>query len=100
MNLTGTIARIRHMEQLFDALLTAAESTPSSIRTDPALRASLRELTAYYDGGQWRHDYELDEANALPADLKRGVLSEDGVYDLLTSLCAFAQDELSDPPEQ
>ena len=26
----------------------------------------------------------LDEAGKLPADLKRGVLSEDAVYDLLT----------------
>lgn len=28
-------------------------------------------------------DFEADEAGLLPADLKRGVLSEDAVYDLI-----------------
>ena len=29
-------------------------------------------------------DFEDDEAGKLPQDLKRGVLSEDAVYDLIT----------------
>ena len=29
-------------------------------------------------------DFEADEEGKLPADLKRGVLSEDAVYDLIT----------------
>ena len=28
-------------------------------------------------------DFEADEAGLLPPDLKRGVLSEDGIYNLL-----------------
>ena len=28
-------------------------------------------------------DYEADEAGQIPTDLKRGVLSEDGLYNLL-----------------
>ncbi len=28
-------------------------------------------------------DFEADEAGKLPSDLKRGVLSEDAVYDLI-----------------
>ena len=42
------------------------------------------ELAAYYSGPQWRRDYEDDSAGKFPKDLKRGVLSEDAVYDLLT----------------
>ena len=38
----------------------------------------------YYESGLWRTDFEADEAGELPADLKRGVLSEDAVYDLIT----------------
>ena len=34
-------------------------------------------------------DYEADEAGKLPADLKRGVLSEDAVYDLLSDYDAL-----------
>ena len=29
-------------------------------------------------------DFEADEEGRIPADLKRGVLSEDAVYDLMT----------------
>lgn len=66
------IERIRRMEAVFDAL-----------RADPS-RDDLRQaLKAYYEGGRWLRDYELDEQGLLPKDLKRGVLSQDGVYDFL-----------------
>ena len=35
-------------------------------------------------GGAWREDYEADEVGTLPEDLKRGVLSQDALYDLLS----------------
>ena len=31
----------------------------------------------------WKDDYALDEEGLLPKNLKRGVLSEDGIYDAL-----------------
>lgn len=31
----------------------------------------------------WKRDFTTDEAGLLPKDLKRGVLSEDGIYALL-----------------
>ena len=37
----------------------------------------------YYTSGEWREDYEADERGELPPDLKRGVLSQDALYDLL-----------------
>ena len=43
----------------------------------------LRLLDAYYTSGEWREDYEADERGELPPDLKRGVLSQDALYDLL-----------------
>ncbi len=42
------------------------------------------ELEQYYTGGQWQKDFADDEAGKLPEELKRGVLSEDAVYDLIT----------------
>ena len=75
------------MEACFDALLAAVEKDPSSV--DKKL---LRTLTGYYDGGKWRQDYELDEMGYLPPSLKRGVLSEDGVDNLL-DLLASAEGE-------
>ena len=47
------------------------------------LRVLLRELETYYTGEDWKQDFADDEAGLLPSDLKRGVLSEDGLYDLL-----------------
>ena len=47
------------------------------------LRSALFTLEAYYTSPAWRTDFEADEAGLLPPDLKRGVLSEDGIYNLL-----------------
>ncbi len=38
----------------------------------------------YYQSSLWRSDFEADEAGELPADLPRGVLSEDAIYNVLT----------------
>ena len=72
------IERVQHMEQCFDALQEMAAENPETI--DKAL---LDELLAYYEDGQWLRDYTLDEQGCFPGDLKRGVLSQDGVYDFL-----------------
>jgi hypothetical protein len=50
------------------------------------LQGYLQELVRYYESGQWLQDYELDEAGRLPRDLKRGVLSQDAVYNFLAGL--------------
>ena len=66
------IERITCMEALFDRALEE--------------RVIPRELMDYYFGGQWLLDYQADERGELPKDLKRGVLSEDGVWNLLSEL--------------
>ena len=43
----------------------------------------LKALSEYYSSDSWKRDYAADEAGLLPKDLKRGVLSEDGIYTLL-----------------
>lgn len=53
---------------------------PPSLAT---LRSAISILEAYYTSPAWRADFEADEAGLLPSDLKRGVLSEDGIYNLL-----------------
>ena len=63
------IERIRRMEAYFD-------------RADAE---ALAILEAYYTSGLWLSDYEADERGELPKDLKRGVLSQDGLYNLLCS---------------
>ena len=45
--------------------------------------AELQALREYMESGQWKADFEADEAGQIPPGVKRGVLSEDGLYDLL-----------------
>ena len=65
------IERVEKYERLFDE--AAASHDPEK----------LRLLEVYYTSGEWREDYEADERGELPPDLKRGVLSQDALYDLL-----------------
>ena len=68
----------------FDTLSSVARNNPQILKEDVNLQKMLYELTSYYESGQWLKDFEADERGELPKDLKRGVLSEDGVYNLLS----------------
>ena len=80
------IARIQKMEAYFDTLSFALKRNPQILKEDADLQRMLQELRSYYESGQWLADFECDERGELPADLKRGVLSEDGVYNLLSEI--------------
>jgi len=43
------------------------------------VRKDIATLREYEESGQWLQDYEADERGELPRDLKRGVLSQDGL---------------------
>ena len=78
------IERITHMEGLLDKSTEVIARLEQALEDFAALQPDIAELEAYYTSPQWRKDFEADEAGKLPKDLKRGVLSEDTVYDLLT----------------
>ena len=46
-------------------------------------QVSIAALSDYYGSDDWKKDFADDEAGRLPAGLKRGVLSEDGIWNLL-----------------
>lgn len=76
------VARISRMEELFDLVTAALRNTSDEKHYDDIQKAT-ETLSDYYSNGEWLHDYELDEHKLLPSDLKRGVLSQDGLYELL-----------------
>ena len=78
------IERIIHMEGLLDKSTEVIHRLEQALEDFAALQPDIAELEAYYTSPQWRKDFEADEAGKLPQDLKRGVLSEDGIYDLLS----------------
>lgn len=65
------IERVERYERLFDE----ASAQPDAEK--------LRLLEAYLVSGEWLEDYEADERGEFPPELKRGVLSQDALYDLL-----------------
>ena len=78
------IARIRKMERRLDRALAAVKRLTGALNKWEAVQDDIAALEEYYGNGEWRKDFEDDEAGRLPADLKRGVLSEDGIWNLLS----------------
>ena len=80
------IERITYMERILDEATEAVSSLSESLEKYSAVQDKLQELAAYYSSKQWRQDFDDDSAGKIPCDLKRGVLSEDAVYNLLTDV--------------
>ena len=74
------------MEQYMDETAEALKNAPDELKNNGELRKKVAVLTDYMDSGQWLADYEADERGELPADLKRGVLSQDGLYNLICDI--------------
>lgn len=78
------IERIQYYEEILDEANKAVSDLSKAIEQYEIVKEKIIELEAYYGSATWRCDYEDDETGKLPADLKRGVLSQDAVYDMLT----------------
>ncbi len=77
--------RIEHMEKMFDEVTSAFKNDPDFMENE-AMQRKVSLLRQYQESGQWLRDYELDEKGELPSELKRGILSEDGLYNLLCDI--------------
>ena len=75
--------RIARMERQLEVASRAVKGLAAALDDYEAARDALRELEAYYGSEEWKQDFADDEAGRLPHSLKRGVLSEDAVWNLL-----------------
>lgn len=75
--------RIARMEQQLEVVSRAVKGLAAALDDYEAARDALRELEAYYGSEEWKQDFADDEAGRLPKEMKRGVLSEDAVWNLL-----------------
>lgn len=78
------ILRICEMEAHLNQADAAVRTAEAALDALDAVHGSILALSDYYNGPLWRLDFEADEAGLLPSDLRRGVLSEDAVYNLLS----------------
>ena len=83
------IERIRHMEEILNNASSAVRALSQSLERYESLLPAIEKLTAYYESSQWMQDFEDDCAGRLPDSLRRGVLSEDAVYNLLSDIQAL-----------
>ncbi len=83
------IERIKKMESYLDESAAAIAELAEALDRYEKVQGKYYKLESYYGSTKWIDDFEADEAGRLPADLKRGVLSEDAVYDLITDHTAL-----------
>ena len=72
------------MELRLDRASAAVMELSAALDRYEDAQEAIASLEAYYGSDEWRKDFADDEAGRLPQDLKRGVLSEDAVWNLLS----------------
>ena len=76
-----SIKRVQNMEELYNEIRYLFKHDPSLLKNNP----NYQILKEYLEN-DWQKDYEMDEKQFLPKELKRGVLSQDGLYNLISEI--------------
>ena len=74
---------ISEMEAILDEANEILDTLDKNLNRLNDIQAKIQKLENYYTSKQWIDDFTADEQGLLPKDLKRGVLSEDGIYNLI-----------------
>lgn len=77
------IERIEKMETILDTANEKLDDLEKAIAALEDYQTEIQKLEAYYISAEWKKDFALDESGKLPAGLRRGVLSEDGIHNML-----------------
>lgn len=85
---TQQIQRIAKYEEMMQEAERLINLHITSEEAYVKLHSIIQELETYYRSDEWKQDFADDEAGRLPKQLKRGVLSEDGIYNLLERFAA------------
>ena len=83
MKLKEQIERIQKMEKLLDKAWVAISKGCITSNEHEEIQRAIDILSDYYGSDTWKQDFADDEAGLLPKDLKRGVLTEDAIWNLL-----------------
>nr|AHF25631.1 GCN5-like N-acetyltransferase [uncultured bacterium Contigcl_24] len=83
--------RIAVYEDILDRASHAADAMEAALEEYSQVLPDLQKLEKYYVSSDWKEDYAADEAGLVPKNLKRGVLSQDAVCNLLDRYRELAQ---------
>ena len=74
------------MEGLLDTALEAVSEMSAAMGKYAEAQDAISTLDGYYGSREWKQDCEADESGKLPAALKRGILSQDGIWNMLADV--------------
>jgi len=77
------IERITKMEEHLNNAIQVVEHLGIALDEYIRVELGIEELLNYYGSPVWFKDVEDDDEGLLPEELNRGVLSEDGIYNML-----------------
>jgi hypothetical protein len=77
------IERIQKMEERLNRAAQVVMKLSAALDDYAGAQEDIRALESYYGSEEWKQDFADDEAHRLPEDLKRGVLSEDAIWNML-----------------
>lgn len=78
------IERIKLMELRLDRASSAVMELSAALEKYNEAQDDISQLDAYYTSDEWKQDFAADEAGELPPSLRRGVLSEDAIWNVLS----------------
>ena len=82
-DMIARIDRVTVMENYMNSVQETFLRLSAALSSFRTVQDTVRYLGQYYESKDWKEDFEADEARLFPDDLPRGVLSEDGIYNLL-----------------
>lgn len=71
------------MENILDKATYMMDTLEKKIAEYEEFQSAINKLEAYYTSQQWKDDHAMDEAGKFPEKLKRGILSQDGIWNML-----------------
>ncbi len=74
---------IRAMEEKLNRCRAAVNALQEALNAFNGVQDDLAALEAWFGSEEWFRCLGADERGELPPDLRRGVLSQDAIFDLL-----------------
>lgn len=77
------IERIKTMEEHLDKASAAVKALSDALDIYTEAMESIETIDDYLCSDEWKQDFDDSETGLLPKDLNCGVLSEDGIWDVV-----------------
>ena len=77
------IERIKTMEEHLNKASQAVKALSHALDLYAEAMESIETIDDYLVSDEWQQDFDDSEAGRLPKDLKCGVLSEDGIWNVV-----------------